>query len=183
MPTKANDGLSTKAPNRVVSAAAAFKAVNRCPTTHSGIFAIIAATPLGTTNALSINRGGAISEPKHGGATGEIMIDATLLKAHRTAESLLEKGLFAGLSGAPRQPELEAARSPRRRGPPPRPVSGRRPGQRRHRCRGAPVNVATGKGSSCRLGTRCRPVPRCSHPTRHRSAYPIEIEPEGPDPP
>lgn len=31
-----------------------------------------------------------------------IMIDATHLKAHRTAASLLKKGLFPGVSGAPR---------------------------------------------------------------------------------
>jgi hypothetical protein len=37
---------------------------------------------------------------KGGGDTEEIMIDATHLKAHRTAASLLKKGLFPGLSGA-----------------------------------------------------------------------------------
>ena len=31
-----------------------------------------------------------------------IMIDATHLKAHRTAASLLKKGLFPGVSGAPK---------------------------------------------------------------------------------
>ncbi len=39
---------------------------------------------------------------KGGGEADEIMIDATHLKAHRTAASLLKKGLFPGLSGAPR---------------------------------------------------------------------------------
>ena len=37
-----------------------------------------------------------------GGASDEMMIDATHLKAHRTAASLLKKGLFPGLSGAPK---------------------------------------------------------------------------------
>jgi hypothetical protein len=37
---------------------------------------------------------------KGGGDTAEIMIDATHLKAHRTAASLLKKGLFPDLSGA-----------------------------------------------------------------------------------
>ena len=37
-----------------------------------------------------------------GGDTEEIMIDATHLKAHRTAASLLKKGLFPGLSDAPK---------------------------------------------------------------------------------
>jgi putative transposase len=35
-------------------------------------------------------------------ATDTVMIDATHLKAHRTAASLLKKGLFPGVSGAPR---------------------------------------------------------------------------------
>ena len=39
---------------------------------------------------------------KGGGDTEEIMIDATHLKAHRTAASLLKKGLFPGLSDAQR---------------------------------------------------------------------------------
>ena len=35
-------------------------------------------------------------------ATGTVMIDATHLKAHRTAASLLKKGAFPAVSGAPR---------------------------------------------------------------------------------
>ena len=34
-------------------------------------------------------------------ATDTVMIDATHLKAHRTAASLLKKGAFPGVSGAP----------------------------------------------------------------------------------
>jgi hypothetical protein len=37
-----------------------------------------------------------------GGKPERIMIDATHLKAHRTAASLLKKGLFPDVSGAPR---------------------------------------------------------------------------------
>ena len=36
------------------------------------------------------------------GATDTVMIDATHLKAHRTAASLHKKGAFPGVSGAPR---------------------------------------------------------------------------------
>jgi putative transposase len=36
------------------------------------------------------------------GAPDRLMIDTTHLKAHRTASSLLQKGLFHALSGAPR---------------------------------------------------------------------------------
>ena len=37
-----------------------------------------------------------------GGKPNRIMIDATHLKAHHTAASLLKKGLFPDISGAPR---------------------------------------------------------------------------------
>ena len=37
-----------------------------------------------------------------GGTPDRLMIDATHLKAHRTAASLLKKGMFPDVSGAPR---------------------------------------------------------------------------------
>ena len=37
-----------------------------------------------------------------GGKPERVMIDATPLKAHRTAASLLKKGLFPDVSGAPK---------------------------------------------------------------------------------
>ena len=37
-----------------------------------------------------------------GGKPDRLMIDATHLKAHRTAASLLKKGLYPGVSGAPK---------------------------------------------------------------------------------
>ncbi len=37
-----------------------------------------------------------------GGKPDQLMIDATHLKAHRTAASLLKKGLFPDVSGAPK---------------------------------------------------------------------------------
>ena len=39
---------------------------------------------------------------RKGGKPGRIMIDATHLKAHRTAASLLKKGLFPDVLAAPR---------------------------------------------------------------------------------
>ena len=39
---------------------------------------------------------------KAAGSGGRVMIDATHLKAHRTAASLLKKGLFPAVSGAQR---------------------------------------------------------------------------------
>jgi len=38
-----------------------------------------------------------------GGKPDRLMIDATHLKAHRTAASLLKKGLFPDISGAPKE--------------------------------------------------------------------------------
>ena len=55
-----------------------------------------------------------------GGKPERIMIDATHLKAHRTAASLLKKGLFPDVSGAPRRPELQAARGLRQQWTPAR---------------------------------------------------------------
>lgn len=37
-----------------------------------------------------------------GGKPDQLMIDATHLKAHRTVASLLKKGLFPAVSGAPK---------------------------------------------------------------------------------
>ena len=37
-----------------------------------------------------------------GGRSDQLMIDATHLKAHRTAASLLKKGMFPDVSGAPK---------------------------------------------------------------------------------
>lgn len=37
-----------------------------------------------------------------GGKPDQLMIDATHLKAHRTAASLLKKGLYPYVSGAPK---------------------------------------------------------------------------------
>jgi putative transposase len=37
-----------------------------------------------------------------GGKPDRLMIDATHLKAHRTAASLLKKGLYPDVSGAPK---------------------------------------------------------------------------------
>lgn len=47
---------------------------------------------------------------RKGGKPDRLMIDATHLKAHRTAASLLKKGLFPAVSGAPKGPEFQAAR-------------------------------------------------------------------------
>src|SRR3546814_10821653 len=55
-----------------------------------------------------------------GGKPDRLMIDATHLKAHRTAASLLKKGLLPDVSGEPRGAELAAARDL----PRPRPTAG-----------------------------------------------------------
>src|ERR1700719_5148115 len=55
------------------------------------------------------------AERAHRGRNPErVMIDATHLKAHRTAASLLKKGLFRDVSDAPKRLERQAARRLRR---------------------------------------------------------------------
>lgn len=44
-----------------------------------------------------------------GGKTDNLMIDATHLKAHRTAASLLKKGLYPDVSEQPRRTDHQAA--------------------------------------------------------------------------
>lgn len=51
---------------------------------------------LGVFNRIFAELAGKAGDPER------IMIDATHLKAHRTAASLLKKGMFPGVSGAPR---------------------------------------------------------------------------------
>jgi transposase len=51
---------------------------------------------LGVFNRIFAGLAGRVGEPER------LMIDATHLKAHRTAASLLQKGLFPAVSGAPR---------------------------------------------------------------------------------
>ena len=51
---------------------------------------------LGVFNRIFAGLAGRASEPDR------LMIDSTHLKAHRTAASLLKKGLFPAVSGAPR---------------------------------------------------------------------------------
>lgn len=51
---------------------------------------------LGVFNRIFADLAGRAGEPDR------LMIDATHLKAHRTASSLLKKGLFPDVSGAPR---------------------------------------------------------------------------------
>lgn len=59
-------------------------------------------SPRGRWSELSVFGRIFLELAKGGGETDELMIDATHLKAHRTAASLLRKGLFPGISDAPR---------------------------------------------------------------------------------
>jgi transposase len=62
-----------------------------------------------------------------------IMIDATHLKAHRTAASLLKRGCSPPYRANQGRPELQAPRRLRRRGPAHRSAALRRPDERPHR--------------------------------------------------
>jgi putative transposase len=59
---------------------------------------------LGVLNRIFSGLAGRAGEPDR------MMIDAAHFKAHRTAASLLKKGLFPTVTAAPRRSELQAAR-------------------------------------------------------------------------
>jgi putative transposase len=61
------------------------------------------------------------------GSKSDRLIDASHLKAHRTAASLLKKGLLPDEGTHEGRPERQAARGVRRRGPPIRDAAQRRP--------------------------------------------------------
>ena len=69
------------------------------------------------------------------GKPSRLMIDATHLKAHRTAASLLKKGLFPTYRAHERRPELQAARRMRWSGTPRHHAAQRRPDERLQRRR------------------------------------------------
>ena len=64
-----------------------------------------------------------------GGSTDKLMIDATHLKAHRTAASLLKKGLYPDVADEPRRADNQAAGGLRRQGTATDAASERGPGQ------------------------------------------------------
>lgn len=66
------------------------------------------------------------------GPPDRLMIAATHLKAHRTAASLLKKGLFPAVSAHARRPELEASCGLRWRRPARRPAPDGRTSERLH---------------------------------------------------
>jgi putative transposase len=87
-----------------------------------------------------------------GGKPDRLMIDATHLKAHRTAASLLKGGLFPTYRAHQGRPELEAPRGLRRPGAPPRPAALGRADERLQG-RGADVRCAAqGAGDDRRQG-------------------------------
>jgi len=77
-----------------------------------------------------------------GEATETVTIDATHLKAHRTAASLLKRGSFALYRTHPRRPQLQAPRSLRRRWQALDPVADRGPGRRLPRRRNPVARLA-----------------------------------------
>ena len=117
-----------------------------------------------------------------GAKSERIMIDATHLKAHRTAASLLKKGLFPDVSAHERRPELQAARGLRRSRTPDRHAV-ERGADERLQGRGADVAChAQGQGASRRQGLRRRLVPRRPRQARRLRLHPLQVQPQGPHP-
>ena len=88
-------------------------------------------------------------------------VDATYLKAHRTATSMgIEKGAWTPDWPNQRRHEYETARYLRQSRTPAEPVRDRRTGQRLHRCTGVVEQSAESRLAARRSWIRCRLVPR-----------------------
>ena len=112
---------------------------------------------------------------RKGGKPERIMIDATHLKAHRTAASLLKKeGPVPRRIGRTRRAELQAARGlPQQRTPARHAL--KRGADERLQGRGADVAChAQGQTAPGRQQLRCRLVPRCPGKARRLRLHPLE---------
>ena len=111
-----------------------------------------------------------------GGASARMMIEATHLKAHWTAASLLPKGSSPHRTHQGRV-EFQAARRLRRPGPARRSAAHRGPGQRPRRCHLAAADAAASTRTAGRLRLRQQLVsgrtgnPGGSRPASRRCAH------------
>src|SRR5271168_1478221 len=120
---------------------------------------------------------------RKGGKAERIMIDATHLKAHRTAASLLKRACSPTYRAHQRRSELQAARGLRRSRTPARHAL-ERGADERLQGRGADVACHTqGQGASRRQGLRRRLVPRRPRQAPRRRLHSFEIKPQNRDPP
>src|SRR6202453_2147861 len=120
---------------------------------------------------------------RKGGKPKRIMIDATHLKAHRTAASLLKRACSPTYRAHQRWSELQASRRLRQQRPTARHDAQRRPDERLQGRGADAARDAQGQRASGRQGLRRRLVPRRSRQARRRRLHPLEIQPEGRDPP
>ena len=110
-------------------------------------------------NVLGVFRRIFVELARSGAETESMMIDATRLKAHRTAASLLKKGLFPGISGAPEVAQTQSCMRSATEGV----------GQERYflrQARSVTTPVWLHFGSPCRVGVLWSPS-QASIPRRH----------------
>jgi putative transposase len=118
-----------------------------------------------------------------GGKPERVMIDATHLKAHRTAASLLKRARSPTYRAHQRRLELQAARSLRRRRTPARHALKRGADER---LQGRPVDAlrhAESQATPGRQGLRRRLVPRRPRQAPHHPLHSFESQPQNRDPP
>ncbi len=114
-----------------------------------------------------------------GGKPDRVMIDATHLKAHRTAASLLKKGCSPPYRAHQRRLERKVACRVRRPRPANRAAAFRRPGERLQGSRSHGGCLAAGQATNRRSWLRRRLVSRSSSSKEHRALYPWTQEPQG----
>src|SRR5215207_1854449 len=115
------------------------------------------------------------------GKPSRLMIDATHLKAHRTAASLLKRACPATYRAHQGRPELKAARNMRWSGTSRHHATQRRPDER---LQGGCVDdrcSATRQATTRRQGLRRRLVPPGSRRARHHRMHPIKVKPQKAD--
>ena len=113
------------------------------------------------------------------GRPDTLMIDATHLKAHRTAASLLKRGSSPMSRAHQGRPELQAARRLRRPGQAVGPAAHRRTGQRLQGCGADDGRSSQSQGDAGRSRLRRRLVQGGLGPPRRRSLHPVQIQPQG----
>ena len=136
--------------------------------------------PTGRTRRSTIASSGGVFDrifaalAAEGGPPSRLMIDATHLKAHRTAASLLKKGLSPLYRPHQGRAEREAPRRLRRAGARPGPAAHRGPGERSSRRGADAAKTPACQGTDRRPGGRQRPLQGRTRSAWHRRLHPLD---------
>jgi putative transposase len=116
-----------------------------------------------------------------GGRSDQLMIDATHLKAHRTAASLLKSGCSPPYRTHQRRPELRAAYGLRRSRPLACHAPERRADERLKGSSSHPPGATEDQGSPRQQGLRRRLAPPGSGRAARRCVHSVKGQSQGPD--